>query len=164
MSEEKKPRTDPPRQTQAPHRRKAQGYGDAGASQVRRALQGFLAKSGAPSEDIDFHNFTLRQRGRMLYMSSPVAAAAINTNRTKVVGTGLYMKCAIDRETLGLTEEAAKEWQRKTEKRCGKMRWLCFWSGSWMRLLPTDDRYHAAEKQLTLYMSNGCRCIVKWQT
>ena len=116
MSEEKKPRTDPPRQTQAPHRRKAQGYGDAGASQVRRALQGFLAKSGAPSEDIDFHNFTLRQRGRMLYMSSPVAAAAINTNRTKVVGTGLYMKCAIDRDTLGLSEEAAKEWQRKTEK------------------------------------------------
>ena len=116
MSEEKKPRTDPPRKTQTPRRRQASGYGDAGASLARRALQGFIAKSGAPSEDIDFHNYTLRQRGRMLYMSSPVAAAAINTNRTKVVGTGLYMKCAIDRETLGLSEEAAKEWQRKTEK------------------------------------------------
>lgn len=112
MSEDTKPHTAATK-TQ---RRQASGYGDAGASLTRRALKGFLAASGAPTEDIDFHNYTLRQRGRMLYMSSPVAAAAINTNRTKVVGTGLYMRCAIDRETLGLSEEAAKDWQRKTEK------------------------------------------------
>lgn len=116
MSEEKKPNPNPRSTVKNVQRPKASGYGDAGASLTRRALQGFLAKSGAPFEDIDYHNYTLRQRGRMLYMSSSVAAAAINTNRTKVVGTGLYMKCAIDRETLGLSEEAAKQWQKKTEK------------------------------------------------
>lgn len=93
----------------------AKGYSDAGASHVKRALKGFIAQSGAPSEDIDFNNKTLRQRGRMLYMASPVASAAINTNRTKVVGTGLHMKCTIDRNVLGLSDEAAREWERKTE-------------------------------------------------
>ncbi len=52
----------------------------------------------------------------MLFMASPVAGAAINTNRTKVVGTGLTLKCSIDRETLGLSAEAAKEWQQHTER------------------------------------------------
>lgn len=98
-----------------PERRYAKGYGDAGASLVKRALRGFVAQSGAPVEDIDLNNKTLRQRGRILYMSSPVAAAAINTNRTKVVGSGLYMRSSVKRNVLGLTEEQAKEWQRTTE-------------------------------------------------
>ena len=93
----------------------AKGYSDAGASITKRSLKGFLAQSGAPSEDIDFNNKTLRQRGRMLYMASPIASAAINTNRTKVVGPGLHMKCAIDRDVLGLSDDAVREWQRKTE-------------------------------------------------
>ena len=96
-------------------KRYASGYGDAGASKTKRALKGFIAKSTSPNEDIDWNNYTLRQRGRMLYMASPVAASAIDTNRTKVVGTGLHMKCALDREILGLSEEALKNWQKKTE-------------------------------------------------
>lgn len=94
---------------------KVKGYSDAGASLTKRALKGFIAQSGAPNEDIDFNNKTLRQRGRMLYMASPIASAAINTNRTKVVGPGLHMKCAINRDILGLSDEAARDWQRKTE-------------------------------------------------
>lgn len=92
------------------------GYGDSGASQTKRSLKGFLAQSSTPIEDIDFHNSTLRQRGRMLYMSSPIAASAIHTNGTKVVGPGLHMKCNINRAKLGLSDEAVKEWQRKTEE------------------------------------------------
>ncbi len=92
------------------------GYSEAGASHARRAMKGFNPRSNSPREDIDYNNHTLRQRGRMLYMSSPVATSAINTNRTKVVGVGLTMKSTVDRETLGLTPEAAKQWQRKTEK------------------------------------------------
>jgi len=91
------------------------GYGEAGASTSRRALKSFTARSGSPNEDINFNNATLRQRGRMLYMASPVATSAINTNRTKVVGTGLTLKSAVDRDVLGLSPEAAKLWQKKTE-------------------------------------------------
>lgn len=96
-------------------RPQASGYSEAGASRTRRALKGFNAHSGSPNEDINWNNYTLRQRGRMLYMSSPLAASAINTNRTKVVGIGLALKPAIDRETLGLSPEAAEEWQRHTK-------------------------------------------------
>ena len=51
----------------------------------------------------------------MLYMASPIATSAINTNRTKIVGTGLALKSTIDRDVLGLSADAAKKWQRKTE-------------------------------------------------
>lgn len=93
----------------------ASGYSDAGASHRRRALKNFNAFSSSPAQDIDWNNYTLRQRGRMLYMSSPVATSAINTVRTKAVGVGLTLKPSIDRTTLGMSPEAAKEWQRKTE-------------------------------------------------
>ncbi len=95
---------------------KAKGYSDAGASHERRALRGFTARSGSPNEDINWNNYTLRQRGRMLYMSAPVATSAINTNRAKVVGLGLTLKSSVDRDVLGLSPESAKEWQRHTEK------------------------------------------------
>lgn len=91
------------------------GYSEAGASHTKRSLKGFNASSGSPAEDIDLNNMTLRQRGRMLYMASPIAAAAINTNRTKIVGSGLHMKCAVNRDVLGISESAAKDWQKKTE-------------------------------------------------
>ena len=94
----------------------AKGYSEAGASTTRRAMKGFLPHSGSPNEDINWNNYTLRQRARMLYMSSPVATSAINTNRTKVVGVGLSLKSTIDREILGLSPDAAKDWQRRTER------------------------------------------------
>ncbi len=96
-------------------RPKAMGYSDAGASQTRRALKGFLARSGAPNEDINWNNATLRQRGRMLYMGAPLATSAVNTNRTKVVGVGLALKSVVGRDLLGLAPEAAKEWEKRTE-------------------------------------------------
>lgn len=82
---------------------------------MRRALRGFIARSLGPSQDIDENNKTLRQRGRMLYMSAPIATGAINANRTKVIGPGLSLNCAIQRELLGMSSEEAKTWQRKTE-------------------------------------------------
>lgn len=92
------------------------GYSDAGASHKKRALKGFKAQSGSPREDIDFNNYTLRQRARMLYMAAPIATSAIKTNRTNVIGQGLRLSSRIDRDVLGMSAEAAAAWQRKTEK------------------------------------------------
>lgn len=94
---------------------KAKGYSEAGASLTRRTIKSFRPSSGSPNEDINWNNAILRQRGRMLYMSSPLATSAINTNRTKVVGVGLTLKSAVNRDILGLSPEAAKDWQRRTE-------------------------------------------------
>lgn len=96
-------------------RPQSSGYSEAGASTTRRALKGFTPRSGSPREDIDANNYTLRQRGRMLTISSPLATSAINTNRTKVVGVGLTLKSSINRDVLGLSPEAAKQWQKHTE-------------------------------------------------
>ena len=92
------------------------GYGEAGASHVKKAVKAFNAPSGSPREDIDFNNYTLRQRARMLYMAAPIATSAIKTNRTNVVGVGLRLKSRIDREVLGMTPEQAEEWQKTTER------------------------------------------------
>ena len=70
----------------------ASGYSEAGASYKRRALRAFFPNSNSPSSDIHDNADILRQRSRMLYMSAPVATSAINTNRTKIVGTGLTLK------------------------------------------------------------------------
>ncbi len=93
----------------------AKGYSEAGASLTRRSMKGFIPRSGAPNEDINWNNDTLRQRGRMLYMSAPLATSAINTNGTKVIGVGLSLQAAVDQDVLGLTPEQAKEWQKRTE-------------------------------------------------
>lgn len=91
------------------------GYSEAGASTVKRALKGFTAQSGSPREDIDYNNYTLRQRGRMSYMSAPIAASAIKTNRTNSIGIGLKLNPKIDREQLGLSAEDAEAWERNTK-------------------------------------------------
>lgn len=91
------------------------GYSHAGASHTKKSMKGFTAESGSPTEDINANNYTLRQRSRMLYMSAPIAAAALKRQRTNVVGAGLRLKSTIDRETLGLTKEQAEAWQRRTQ-------------------------------------------------
>lgn len=92
------------------------GYGEAGASWTRRATKGFNARSGSPREDIDANNYTLRQRARMLYMAAPIATSAIRTNRTNVIGIGLQLKSRIDRDVLGMSQEAAEAWQAAAER------------------------------------------------
>ena len=92
------------------------GYSEAGASMNRRSMKGFTARSSSPNEDINWNNFTLRQRGRMLFMSSSVARSAINENVTKVIGTGLQLHSTIDTDLLKMSPEAVKQWQRHTER------------------------------------------------
>lgn len=93
----------------------AKGYSEAGASRTRRAMRDFKPASGSPHEDIDENNYTLRQRSRMLYMGAPVAAGAINTCRTNIIGTGLTLQATPDNRILKMDPEALKEWQRKVE-------------------------------------------------
>lgn len=91
------------------------GYSHAGASYTKQNFKGFVVESGSPAEDIDANNYTLRQRSRMLYMSAPIAAAALKRQRTNIIGAGLRLKSTIDRDVLGLTQEQAEAWQRHTQ-------------------------------------------------
>lgn len=91
------------------------GYGDAGASWKKRNLKSFIANSLSAREDIDWNNYTMRQRSRMLYMAAPLATSAIKTNRTNVVGCGLRLQAKPDAEILGLSEANLAEWRKRTE-------------------------------------------------
>ncbi|MBR1625588.1 MAG: phage portal protein [Bacteroidales bacterium] len=92
------------------------GYSHSGASMSKRALKGFNVTSGSPNEDINYNNSTLRQRSRILLTSGGLALSAIKTNRTNVVGIGLYPKSRIDRDYLRMTTEEAEAWQKNTER------------------------------------------------
>ena len=59
----------------------------------------------------------LRARSRDLVRNSPIAAGAIETKVSNVVGSGLQLKSAVDYEFLGMDEDAAEEWQTNTERR-----------------------------------------------
>lgn len=91
------------------------GYSQAGASYTKKTLKGFNPESGSAAEDINSNNYTLRQRSRMLYMSFPIATAALKRQRTNIIGPGLKLKATIDRDVLGMTKEQAEEWQRHTQ-------------------------------------------------
>ncbi len=91
------------------------GYGEAGASIRKKTIKSFKAQSGSPNEDINYNNFTLRQRSRMLYMSAPIATSAIKTNRTNVIGMGLKPKSKINLNILRKTPEQAEKWQKNAE-------------------------------------------------
>ena len=92
------------------------GYGQAGASQTKRVFKALNhVLSGSPREDIDSNNYTLRQRGRMLTMSSPIATSAVKTNRTNTIGLGLKLNPRPDKDILGLTSEEVKAWQKKVK-------------------------------------------------
>lgn len=95
---------------------KNSGYSEGGASTTKRSMREFNAESFSPQMDIDYNLNILRERSRVLEMSSPLAAAAVNTTITKTVGSGIYVKPSIDYEFLGLSKEEAEEWEHLAER------------------------------------------------
>lgn len=141
------------------------GYGNHGASRIKKSLLGWLFGGGSPDEDITENLDVLRQRSRDLYMGgAALATGALKTARTNVVGTGLRLKPAIDTDFLGLSEDDAqalrrtieREWKLWSEsKDCDAMRMNTFvelqqlaflsqlMSGDCFALLPILPRSHS---------------------
>lgn len=94
------------------------------ARKDRKQTSGWTPGGGSADEDILTDLPTLRERSRALQRENPLAAGAINTAVTSVVGTGLSVQSQIDREILGLTPEAASAWQNQAE------RLFNMWAGS----------------------------------
>lgn len=93
----------------------AGGY--TGGSRGKRSLAGWITSKGASADaDLLPDLYVLRDRSRDLVRNEPLAAGAINTVVTNVVGTGLMVESQIDRDVLGWTEGQAAEWQRLAER------------------------------------------------
>jgi len=92
------------------------GYSEGGASGQKKSMRGWLTNATSPKDDIDSNLNTLCARSRNLYMTAPLANAALKTIKTNVVGPGLKLKCHIDAERLGITEDQASVMGQEIER------------------------------------------------
>ena len=93
----------------------AGGGGYSGASSAKRALREWFPLDRSADYDTVPDLPVLRSRSRDLIRNSPIAGGAVGTVVTSVVGSGLALQAAIDRDVLGLDEKQAKEWERRAE-------------------------------------------------
>ena len=131
------------------------GYDESGASRSKNSMKGWIANSRTPQEDIDKNLPTLRQRSRSLYMSAPLAVSAIKTNRTNIIGQGLRLKSAIDADFLGMSQEAARDWQRKAERE------FELWSESkFCDSTRTNNFFEIQQTACMSWLMNGDACVL----
>jgi lambda family phage portal protein len=90
--------------------------GYTGARRDRRATSEWPVSVGSADADILPDLPTLRDRSGDLERNEPLAGGAISTVVTHAIGTGLWPRPQIDRELLGLTEEAAHAWEKQAER------------------------------------------------
>lgn len=126
------------------------GYDKSGASQEKKSLKGWGARSKSPQEDIDANLDTLRQRSRDLYMSAPLGRSSINTNKINVIGAGLKLKSKVDYKYLGLTREQADAWEKDVERE------FALWAESvWCDSLRLNNFYELQALALVSWLMNG---------
>ena len=87
-----------------------------GASKSRRSLKRWNPFGGDADSDILPDLDTLRERSRDLVRNNPVAASAIKTKVTNVIGTGFVFKSIIDRDAVGLSDDAAESLEADIER------------------------------------------------
>lgn len=90
----------------------ASGYHYHGASKTKNSLIGWITGGGSAEDDIDLQGSTLRIRSRDLYAGGGLGRGAPATMVTNVVGWGIRPKPKIDAALLGMSDEAAEEWQQ----------------------------------------------------
>lgn len=88
----------------------AGGY--TGAQRDNRALSKWKTTSADADALLQYDLETLRNHSSSLIRDNPLALGVINTNVTSVIGRGLKPKPTINRDYLGLDEEAADAWER----------------------------------------------------
>jgi len=132
-----------------------------GGSRERSATRNWRPGAGSADADSSPDRTDLRARSRDLARNNPTACAAINTNVSNVVGTGLSMRPRLDAKLLNLDDEQAeayeeaiaREWKLWAHSQnCDVARTLDFYqlqeqafrsmleSGDVFVLLPTIDR------------------------
>lgn len=134
---------------------KNSGYDESGAARNKNSMRGWRASSKTPQEDIDRNLPTLRQRSRSLCMSAPLAVSAIKTNRTNIVGQGLRLKSTIDAEFLGMSPDAAAQWQRQAERE------FELWAESkYCDSTRVNNFYEIQQTVCLSWLMNGDACIL----
>lgn len=90
------------------------GYITSGSS--KRSMRAWNPKSSTADEDTIPKLESMRADSRDLYMNTPLATGALRRLKTNAIGFGLRLQCRVDRNLLGLSDGAADEWERRTER------------------------------------------------
>ncbi|MDT8901844.1 phage portal protein [Anaeroselena agilis] len=126
------------------------GYSEGGASTSKGSMKGWTPEPSSPQSDIDVNLPLLRARSRSAVMNQPLAASAIATSRTHVIGAGLQVRPKIDWPVLGISQEKAKVWQRRTRRR------FEVWARSkFCDLHRKNNFYDLQDIAYTGYLTNG---------
>lgn len=94
---------------------KNSGYSGGGASLTKKTLKSWTPSHFSAKSDIDANLSILRNRAADLVLNSPIGAAAIKTQLTGVINAGLKLFPRINGETLNLSADQARAWNRKTK-------------------------------------------------
>ena len=103
------------RRVRARYQFEAMTGGYKGARRDRRATKTWKPGGGSADADLLPNLAELRERSRDLARNAPLAAGALGAATTNVIGTGLHPQARIDRELLGLDEDAADQWERRAD-------------------------------------------------
>lgn len=84
-----------------------------GASHRREAMRAWHPSRGSADRDVVFSLPTLNARSHDLVRNVPVAAAAVLTMITNVVGCGIHPRPRVQADLLGITQEEADDFEHK---------------------------------------------------
>lgn len=105
------------------------------AGSNKRSMRGWNPTPNTADTDIIPKLDALRSSSRDLFYNTPLATGALRRELTNAIGFGLRLQCRVDRELLGMSDEAADKWERRTEREffswanspeCDAARTLCF--------------------------------------
>lgn len=82
----------------------------------KRSMRAWTPSANNADTDIIPKLDAMRAGSRDLYYNTPIATGAIRRELTNAIGFGLRLQCRIDRAFLGLSDDAADEWERTTER------------------------------------------------
>lgn len=86
-----------------------------GARSEKTSMRSWRPGAGSADTDTIGDLPTLRARSRDLVRNDAIAKGARNTSKTNIVGTGLRVRPQLQREFLGLSDEAAEAWEDRVE-------------------------------------------------
>ena len=90
--------------------------GYKGGRRDRRATKRWRPAEASADADILPDLPDLRARARDLARNAPIAAGAVATNVTNVIGEGLQLQASINADVLGISEEQASTMQQEQER------------------------------------------------
>lgn len=91
----------------------AGGY--EGASRRKNSMRAWRARQLDADTALGYDLPTLQDRSSDLIRNNPIAAGAISTKVTSVIGYGLWHKCSINRKYLNISEDQAEAWEERVE-------------------------------------------------